>query len=43
VDAMGGRISAESEGPGTGSKFTVELPVVREWDGDDRIEGALHA
>lgn len=32
VDAMGGRIRAESDGPGTGSTFTVELPVVREWE-----------
>ena len=43
VDAMNGKISAESDGPGTGSRFTVELPVVREWDGDDHSEGALHA
>ena len=43
VDAMGGKISAESDGPGTGSRFTVELPVVQEWDGDDHLEGALHA
>ena len=32
VDAMGGRIRAESEGPGKGSTFTVELPVVQEWE-----------
>lgn len=43
VDAMGGKIRAESDGPGTGSKFTVELPVVREWAGEDNIEGAKHA
>lgn len=32
VDAMGGNVHAESDGPGTGSTFTVELPIVREWD-----------
>ncbi|MCO5219705.1 MAG: ATP-binding protein [Thermomicrobiales bacterium] len=43
VDAMGGRIRAESDGPGTGSTFTVELPVVREWVGDEQLEGVENA
>lgn len=39
VDAMGGRISAASDGPGTGSTFTLDLPVVKEWDGSTHSEG----
>lgn len=43
VDAMGGRIQAESDGPGTGSTFTVELPIVREWDIDASSQGDTDA
>jgi two-component system, sensor histidine kinase len=43
VDAMGGRIHAQSDGPGTGSTFTVELPVVSDVEGEDVLEGTLHA
>lgn len=42
VDAMGGSIRAESDGPGTGSTFTVELPIVREWESDS-MQGATDA
>lgn len=43
VDAMGGRIHAESGGPGTGSTFTVKLPVVADVESEDVLEGTLHA
>lgn len=43
VDAMGGRINAESDGPGKGSKFTVELPVVKDLGDTDHPEGAGNA
>lgn len=43
VDAMGGSVHAESDGPGTGSTFTVELPIVREWDVDSSSQGATDA
>lgn len=43
VDAMGGRLRAESDGPGTGSTFTVELPIVREWEADIASQGETDA
>jgi signal transduction histidine kinase len=43
VDAMGGRIHAESGGPGQGSTFTVELPVVADVESEDVMEGTLYA
>jgi CheY-like chemotaxis protein len=33
IDAHGGRISADSEGPGSGATFTVELPVTAAGNG----------
>lgn len=43
VDAMGGRIEAHSDGPGTGSTFTVELPIVREWESESASQGVSDA
>lgn len=41
IDAQGGRIRASSDGPGKGSTFVVELPVVREWETDDDLPPAM--
>lgn len=43
VDAMGGSIRAESDGPGTGSTFTVELPIVHEWESESPSQGVIDA
>lgn len=32
VDVQGGRIWAESAGPGTGASFSIELPIADDWD-----------
>lgn len=42
VDAMGGSIHAASDGPGTGSTFTVRLPIVWEWESDS-LHGEANA
>lgn len=43
VDAMGGSIQAASDGPGTGSTFIVNLPIVREWDAESSDQGVSNA
>jgi len=42
VELHGGRIRAESEGPGRGSLFTVELPALRTHRAAPRREGTPH-
>jgi two-component system CheB/CheR fusion protein len=42
VELHGGRITAHSEGPGTGSEFTVTLPVLAEGSKDKPVQ-APHA
>ena len=32
VVVQGGRIWAESDGPGTGATFSIELPIAQDWD-----------
>jgi two-component system phosphate regulon sensor histidine kinase PhoR len=39
VDVQGGRIWAESEGPGKGASFSIELPIAHDWD-DAHEDGA---
>jgi len=37
VDVQGGRIWAESAGPGAGATFSIELPIAHDWDESEPI------
>jgi signal transduction histidine kinase len=40
VEAQGGRIAAESPGPGLGATFSVVLPIAQGWDAGDEAAAA---